>query len=813
MRKLIAAMAFWLLAVNLPAFCQTDITPLKSDILKLKSFYSSNIVEKAYLNFDRPCYTAGDTIYFKAYVTLGEQHQLSSQSGVLYADLIDPKNVIKQSIKLQLQQGLAWGDFSLPDTLSGGNYRIRAYTKLMANETGTCFFDEVIPIVSATSNVAVNTPAAVFKKPDIQFFPEGGKLLTGVESKLAFKAIGPDGLGMTVKGVIADNSGKTAANFSSAHLGMGFITFTPEEGKTYKAKVTFGDGSQSSVDIPAASGNGIVLSIDNSDTTVITVGIRCNSTFFGQNKGKTFGVVMNSGTSVSNVLIKFNNPLLAFDLKKSQFHTGLVQFTLFSSDGQPLSERLAFIPGNQLLKMTIGSDKPAYKTRGKTALTINVKNNSGGAAFGHFSVAVVDESKIRESEINENNILSWLLLSSDLKGYIEQPAYYFENTKSETQASLDILMLTQGFRRFNWDQLRAGKYPQVTFQPERSLKISGSVSTAEGKPVTKDKVILICIDGGPILSQETDSLGRFSFPDLSSSKGNHYIIKESSSKAKNRITWITHQPEPVLVNDYQLQIPSPAILANNSPSGIGNGQVNNVKTSEAIVKTIRKPDIKGDEYDSFRNRLGKADQVISFEGTQTSGSLSDHLNGLLNGVTFSSAQPGAAKAPYLTGAVTFGGGAGKGNPAMLVFVDGVGLPPGSGIDDINLNDVRSVEVYKGSSTSIEGADGMGGILCVYTIGGTTLPVGNEMGISTLNITLPGFYQAREFYNPKYDHKVENLKDLRATIYWNPEIVTDKDGNASFDYYNADGVGTYRVVIEGIDENGNLGRQVYRYKVE
>jgi hypothetical protein len=159
------------------------------------------------------------------------------------------------------------------------------------------------------------------------------------------------------------------------------------------------------------------------------------------------------------------------------------------------------------------------------------------------------------------------------------------------------------------------------------------------------------------------------------------------------------------------------------------------------------------------------------------------------------------------------GAALNGNPPMQVIVDGVPLGLGSGVDDINLNDVKSVEVYRGSSASILGANGMGGVLCVYTITGAAHTGANEMGKGTLSFTLNGYYQPREFYSPKYEHKTGGAKDLRSAIYWNPEIVPDKDGNVSLNYYNADGTGNYRVVIEGIDESGNLGCLVYRYKVE
>ncbi|MEP6610370.1 MAG: MG2 domain-containing protein, partial [Mucilaginibacter sp.] len=168
-------------------------------VVKLKTFLATHLVEKAYLQFDKPFYAAGDTVYFKAYVTLGERHKLSNLSGVLRVDLINTNNKIDQSIKLQLTNGLAWGDFLLPDSLPKGNYRIRAYTQWMRNEGNAAIFERIIPVGSAEKEkIGESMPAGtkINAKPDVQFFPEGGNLVSGIRSKIAFKAIGTNGRGI-----------------------------------------------------------------------------------------------------------------------------------------------------------------------------------------------------------------------------------------------------------------------------------------------------------------------------------------------------------------------------------------------------------------------------------------------------------------------------------------------------------------------------------------------------------------------------------------------------------------------------------------
>jgi hypothetical protein len=820
MRKLALTLSFFLFALYLPAFCQANNPALKNITLKLQSFYAVNAIEKAYLHLDRPYYISGDTMYFKAYVTFGEQHELSRQSGVLYVDLINPQNVIFRSIKLQLINGLAWGDFALPENLAKGNYLVRAYTKLMASEAGSCFFEQTVPIGSTNNKSAVNGSSQNLRKPDIQFFPEGGELIDGVQSEVAFKAIGPDGIGINARGVITDNTGKVVVGFASLHLGMGAFALLPEEGKTYKAAITFNDGAQNTIDLPAANTNGIVLAIDNSDPEVLTIGIRSNKDCFEKNRGKYFNLIINSGVSVLSAPVKLTNPLLAVDFPKSRFRTGVIQFTLFSQAGEPLSERLVFIQRPDMMKLKISNDRSIYHSREKASFSINAKNGSDSISAGHFSVSVIDESKIPVEQNNENTILSWLLLSSDLKGYIEQPNYYFTNTNSETQANLDILMLTQGYRRFVWKQLLNDEYPQQAAKPESGLGIKGLVTTLQGKPIAKAKVNLVNIEGGPMLTQAIDTFGRFDFTNLLFKDSTRFIIKAASEKERNRtrIKYLMDVPAPV-DNAFQ------PFQANNDSSmyiAIQNYKLqrdNEAKYSATNGKALKEVKIndtrKRDPLEPVRI-AGTADQLINGNDLSCHGKLADCLDGKLLGVFFRTSFLGTGpRLPYLSVPITLGisGGDITGNPPMTIMVDGIKMDSDDGLENIDINDVEKVEVFKEASATIMGPNAGAGVLYITTFKGTRA-VNSKTAVGILPINAHGFYVAREFYLPKYESNISNSRaDLRSTIFWKPELITDKAGNASFEYYNADGHGTYRVVIEGIDQKGNIGRQVFRYKVE
>jgi len=795
MKRIFFALLF-LCAFSSPAFCQSNTAVSQGAVAKLKSFYSGRIIEKAYLHFDRPNYLAGDTIYFKAYVTYGEQHELSSQSGVLDVDLLDPQNNFLRSIKLPLKGGITYGDFALPGSMPAGYYKIRAYTQLIKDAGITDFFEQTISVGSSTGNsILAYKPVQNTSKPEIQFFPEGGTLVNGVNSKVAFKAINVDGLGINVKGNIVDNAGKTVAGFTAKHRGMGFFYLQPEDGKTYKANVIFADGTQTVIDLPPADIKGVALTVNNDDPDKLSVLISCNKAYYDENQNKQVSLVINSGIAVSSGRIKLTNQLLAVDLKKSQFRTGVVQLTLFSPLDEPVAERLVFVNRPDLLQLNVSTNKTSFNPREKVSVSITAKNKADSLVAGHFSVSVIDETKVLDED-KENTILSSLLLNSDLKGYIEQPNYYFAHPDTATAANLDVLMLAQGYRRFAWKQLLADKYPPFTEKPENGLQIAGLVTNATGGPIAKDKINLIALDGGPMLNQLTDSAGKFDFTGLDFADGARFILKESGAKNKNttRIIYNSNNPSGIAKTDW------PYGQAGLDSNSIKRPSINGSELKVAEAGTI------GKEYDRSHNPqpASNADQVLHNKDLGD-GVLTDKLAVLLQDVQYINGNF------YLRANIT-GTLLHPEAMLMLVIVDGV---KGVNLDGLQTTDVETVEVLKNVNASTYGADGSGGVLVITTKQGKGIEPKNIASTGVLPIAPKGFYIAREFYSPKYDQAnlTNNRPDLRSTIFWKPELVTDKDGKASFEYYNADGKGSYRIVVEGIDEKGNIGRQVYRYKVE
>ncbi len=537
---------------HLTAYCQPGNDKLKNVVSKLKTFSTDHIVEKAYLHFDKPYYAAGDTIYFKAYLTAGERHQPSKLSGVLYADLINTNSKIDKSIKLQVANGVAWGDFALPDSLPKGNYRVRAYTNWMRNDGDGAYFDQTFMIGSSLNSKIpeAGTPHinSVNAKPDLQFFPEGGSLVMGIASKVAFKAIGPNGLGIDVKGIVEDSAGNEVTKFTSAHLGMGYFYLKPETGKTYHAKLIYADGKQDMVNLPQAASSGIVLKINNDSLDKAPLQIIANENYFAENHDSAISLLVYSGGIATMITTKLDSLVINLAILKRRLHSGITKVTLFSSAGEPLSERLIFIQNYDQLNLSVSTDKTVYGKREKVHVDMNALNRVDSAIAGHFSVSVIDESKVQVDEDTESTICNYLLLTSELKGYIEQPNYYFANITDKTKADLDLVMLTHGYRRFEWKQLLNDSYPPIAYQPESNLEITGTAERLGGKPLANATVSLITMHGGQFKSAHTDDKGRFRFSNLVFSDTARFVLQAVNAKGQNytKLVYDKDMPGPVV---------------------------------------------------------------------------------------------------------------------------------------------------------------------------------------------------------------------------------------------------------------------------
>ncbi|WP_448697725.1 carboxypeptidase regulatory-like domain-containing protein [Mucilaginibacter sp. AW1-3] len=866
-------------------------------------------IEKVYLHMDKPYYSVGDTIWFKAYGTI-EKHVLTGLSRIVYVDVITSRDSLVTTVKLPLINGIAWGSIPLPQgTYKQGSYHLVAYTNWMRNFDPAYFFNKVISVgnvidkelvtsvslasttknnlskvtarvvyrdqkglayankkvnwhvepeddkeikgtvvtdASGVANITINTAKIsavsqvplitnidlgnrkvlgasfslkqIDKEKDVQFFPEGGEMISGLRMIMAFKAIKPDGLGIDASGVIMDSDGKQVTEFKSQNLGMGKFVMVPESGKAYTANVTFADGSHGTYDLPRVATSGINLAASTVDAENMLLKISCNDVFFQKNQGKEFYIIAQSGGIIYYAAKStLTSQLYTASVAKSKFPTGIVQVTLFASNGNPVSERIVFIRNNDLLNLSVTSPNKTFAARQKVQLSVTSKNKTTPVQAS-LSMAVIDETKVPLDENAETTILTSLLLTSDLRGYIEKPNYYFNHVDDKTTADLDILMLTQGYRRFSYRDIIADKRPPVYFLPEQhGIEISGTLRNNTGLPIRKGNVRLQVPDNNFNTQTITDPVGKFKFSNLS--------ISDSTSVTLNARDNLNSNSLMMTLDQQPLQGVTPNYNAPDEVMNIDSvmhpylqnrlREYNNTHTlKEVLIKDA--PIVKKPSHSDYPSLMGLAmdpDHFVKGEQLQGCNFLSNCLQTLLVGFTYDNNNF------YITRDYNAGN---KTTPAAI-FYNGMNVDFNF-LNGINANEIESIETFM--KDDLSGINRMYNTNGVIVINGKKRPEGKKISKEQLKEMFPpkylltftpmGYSKTREFYSPKYTGPItiNSRADLRTTIYWNPRLLTDKTtGGTSVEFFNADGRGSYRVVVEGIDGDGNIGRFVYKYKVQ
>ncbi|WP_316811927.1 TonB-dependent receptor plug domain-containing protein [Pedobacter heparinus] len=785
----------------------TEEEPLKIILSRLEKFRASYPQEKVHLHLDKPFYATGEQIWFKAYVVTAESHQLSGLSKILNVELINGRDSVTQSLRLPLTTGITWGDFQLPDSLPEGNYRIRAYTNYMRNFGDEYFFDKTIQIGNAFSSANNSLDKTNAKNTDVQFFPEGGNQVYGIRSKIAFKALGADGLSKDISGYISDGNGEKVLEFKSEHAGMGIFSLQQLSGQTYTATVKFPDGSEKKTILPKAQTEGFVLGTANLDSAYLWVKISASPAMISA--GGQLTLVAQSNSVVKFVSTnKLDNATFSAKIPKNRFSTGILQLTLFDQKNQPVAERLVFINHNDFLKVKVNGAKTAA-SRKKMKMELEVQDPSGKPVLGSFSIAVTDATKVPLSTDKETTILNNLLLSSDIRGYVEQPNYYFTATDAQKVRELDNLMMTQGWRRFTWKNILAGNFPQLTYKVEDGIHISGRISQSK-KPVAGGKVTMMSSKDFFVIDTLTDNDGRFVFKDLVFPDSTRFVIQARTAKDKKFVDIeLDHiLPQRVTENKNAAEMEADvnkklfAYLQNNRDQFEEirrkfMTQKNNLLSEVKIVKRVERK-VKGSV-----NMAAGADVIVTGEELENGITLDQVLQGRVAGLTMMGGVPYMGRSMHSS--IT-------GPTAMGIILDGVRVES-TALSEIYTDNVEGVEVLKGANAAIYGMTGFGGVLIVTTKSGGGKTGANPYTAGLITYSPKAYASAREFYMPNYDDPKTNkqLPDLRTTVFWHPNIIV-KGGKASFEYFNADGKGPYKITIEGIDGDGKLARYVYDYIV-
>lgn len=795
------------------------------------------VSEKVYLHLDKPYYIAGDDIWFKAHVTSGVMHKPSNLRTVLIVQLISYIDQrVKDEVQLPVKSGLSIGDFHLPFDIPPGKYYVKAYTNYIL-ESGGGYFTQPVTISNTSAVTGVPSKSAKIKlvkgesipatesasdeKVDVQFLPESGNLVNGINSVIAFKAINKAGESVNVAGVIKDNQGNIATQFTSTHLGMGSFNLYPLTGMNYRAELTFADGSHQIMNLPAAADAGCVLSIYNkAENPNIAFRVSVKNIDIADS---SLMLIARSGEYVCYATkVKLKGSIISGTVPKSRFPTGIAQFTLFGSNGEPLAERIVFINNHDQLNIALNDSNSVNLTNQQTTFKVQIKGFKGISQQANFSVAVVDDS-IASSKVAEDkaNIVSYLLLTSDLKGEVEKPGYYFKNENDSTANALDLLMLTQGYRGFKWEQILKQPTSQTKPLSESGLSVSGKVVSNRQKPVAGSHVTLFNKANSFVMDTVTDKEGRFEFSNLFFTDSLKFLVSAKAPDGGDNVKVVLdttrQQFMPVIENNFQKTFTVNNIVNHDTGSipELYKKQMrqknaieakNSILLKEVNVKAHRDFTHGVSSYSANLNGPGNADEILTSKDLEyQGGDLPTILSGKLAGVRVVNGYLISARAlrPYKKRI--------EENHMQLIYN---GVYWEADLKSINPLDIESIEVLKSAGfTGIYGSRALDGVVIITSKHGSL--TSTEPPPNAAYITLKGFNKARLFYSPKYNNAEHKQQEdvYQSTVYWNPNLTTDNEGKAVFNYHNSNTKGTYRVIIEGFDSEGRLGYRVFKYHVE
>ena len=657
----------------------------------------------------------------------------------------------------------------------------------MKNYGDKNFFKKEITIVNGNSK---KNNKIDLEKISLQFFPESGNFLAGIENTIAFKAVNQQGKGISIEGKIYDANDNFIIDFKSTHIGMGKFNITPKYGVNYKAVLS----ENFYFELPEVINSGFLFKVINKRNNIMIVISRRDSVLNDTSK-KIHLIIKSRGqinfAAQGNII---NSCII--DVDKNRLLNGINQITLFDESGIPQSERLIFINNKDSLQVRLNLDKETYQKRKEVEIDISVLKNKLPIS-SNFSLSIYDSDKIRNHYEYPIDIQNHLLLSSDLTGLIENPGYYFKDRTIETQNNADLLMMTQGWRRFSWQKILHSNPKKLTYMNEKGIPISGHVfKTIAINSPSINSTIKILDSNGSYMELLTDSMGYFYSERLLFSDTTELIIQTENANGKKRALRLdlaprNQTPEITYATKMNSSTNTEAFISyinkKQKVDSIINIRFNGILLDEVTIRDLKieNGDLLKKYYTERATNSLKMDDILA-----TTPNVIDALtSGKVAGIR-ASAGTGGVITPYIYL---------RGKSIPSLFIDNQRVDIQTFIDyPIEL--VESINIFKGTAAfTILGASKNGAIV-VFTRK-DQMPQKPPIGINIIKYR--GFYLAKNFYSPRYNNdEVDSFTpDYRTTLYWNPNINSDSDGKAKLTFYTSDITSTYKIQLEGISKDG------------
>ena len=670
----------------------------------------------------------------------------------------------------------------------------------------------------------LDVPSPNESRYHVGFYPEGGRLVSGNVCKVGFKALDADGLGLPVSGYIEDDLGERPCTFTTLHKGMGSFLLRPVPGRTYHAVCTDTKGREQRFELPKAEADFPTLKVENRRGRLL-VGMQTT-----ENHPKAGLSLVLHTRGLVHYAGSWQPDKECYSFDSSKFPSGVLSVLLLDQNLHPVSERLLFCRNNDQAAGNLKTWQDSYPLRSKVRNSFSAHDHQGRLQNGWASVSVTRDEEVEPDSCS--SLLSYMLLSSDLRGYIEDASYYFRNPEDESRTeALDALMLTQGWRRYNVPSLLQGNYAVPTKELEVGSQVSGTVRNVFFNKLYEGATLGLLVPQFNYANiAVSDSLGGFTFTGFEFPDSTRYIVQAMKKNGKGISLQLEMDTDtfPSITKYFPATMESSSMdddygryLENVRDKYPGTLMVNLAevtvfgrKNTDVFTptfahnsnsyKTVTDKDIKEERYgtifDILRRIIGV--RVLS-NNTVNIG------NSMKSGLLATIGAPNTSMS---------GSTEGEGSILLspLVILDGLPMERGYDLSQVNVSDIERLDVYRGVSAVLYGPDGSAGVISITTKRGKFDPNEKDIRfhIQELDKVLQGYQKSAQFYSPVYaPDQTNNRPDPRTTIYWNPDIRLNSSGDSSFDFYTADKPGTYTYIIEGVTEDGKLIHEEKSIRVE
>ena len=663
-------------------------------------------------------------------------------------------------------EGEAMVKFTLPNELKSNDGLLNIMIKYQGQ---TESISRSVPIILNNINIAL--------------YPEGGDLVAGLTSKVAFKAVNEFGKAADIEGVVVDSKGQTLTSFSSYHQGMGAFTLAPKEDETYTVKITKPAGVTNTFEVPEAMPMGYGLEVRTIDAKQVYMTVK--STL--EEELYLVGNVRGHKYFATKIDVKKGDNQVTIPTKF--FPIGVAHFTLFDSKGIERAERLAFVNKDKQIKIDIKTDKEKYLPREKVKMTIKVSDERGMPMPANLSISVVDDQLLTFADDKSSNILSWMLMESDIKGTVEEPNFYFDKSEEKADLALDYLLMTAGWRRFTWEEIRQGKKQRIAYNNEKAI-LSGIVkSSFDNKPLEGVEVAL-----GNDLKTTTDASGKFTFEGFRLD-ANMPIVFTKNGYYVNRNA----------VNQY---------LTNHSPYMYPEPTLRQQLTDQLRKrgKTVMPGMAKGNRAIPMDAEDGNVVDFIDEEPMRMIEAVMD------DAIVMPPAVQEVAEEEVQE----------EEEEEEEIIFENVALDEDEVIEDVKEKFEEKADVDKDEFKDFGANEDRDELAKEEKVMVANKNVKDRRAAPKMEkkklarfdrparkpmpIQANLYHRAREFAAPIYDmnEPVEKRTDFRSTVYWNGNVEIDRKGKKVLEFYNSDAVTSFKITAEGFAADGMIGRAEKRF---